>query len=830
MAYRFSSRLAACLVALAVVGAAPAQFDFGNSFASTPPWEQFKLDPKKTLKLEFRGASIDMVVALLSKASGITIVKDPGLSGQLTVSTPKAVPLSEAFSIVNSALGLKNAEIVKEGNHLVVRQRPQRGGRGGGGQDAGGMPQWFDFSRMADMFRQPELELKVYPIKYANAAQVARVVNDVFAMQAGNQQNPFQMFLQMGQQGQQGGPFGRGRFGGGFPGFGGGGQQRGGTVRASSDDYSNSVIVNATSREHEQVAEIIKQIDQPAEAPMRSQVFKLQYASAQDIAPVVQNVLISNAPKGRGGSGNQQVPFEQRFGAFMRFGGNAQAAFGSVVAETRTNSVVVTATDENLKLVELLVKELDQPVEYAETTFVFPLLNARADQISTILNQTFGGRTTGTGNFGQRANTGTTRNQTTNRRTNNTGGAGGLGGGTGRAPQSNSEDPNYLELALQDPESDGGELQTQIGFQGGFFGGQFGQRTGAQTRQQGQGTARDEEGRLINVRDLTGQVTVIPDPNTNSLIVVTNPDNVDLLKRILEQLDRIPEQVMIETIIVEASLDSADKLGVEWTFTERNAFGSAGQTAVGQQRFGLQNANPPLEGLRYTMTGGNLEAFLNMLKTDQRFEVLSTPRIFTSNNSTAEINISQSVPYVLSSRVDTNGNISYNYAFQDVGIILNVTPRITADGYVTMDIVQTANDLQGFTSFNAPIVNQRQANTTVAVKDGETVILGGIIRSTVTATTKKIPLLGDIPFLGNLFRSTDRSKQKTELLVFLTPRVVRNPEDAKKLQEQQRSGFSESTRKALDKIVGPAPGAGNGTNGQGNRSQSNDSNKGGTKQ
>ncbi|MFN3682535.1 MAG: secretin N-terminal domain-containing protein [Fimbriimonadaceae bacterium] len=828
MAHRFFSRLAACLAALAVVGAAPAQFDFGNAFASTPPWEQFKLDPKKTLKLEFRGASIDMVVALLSKASGVTIVKDPGLSGQLTVSTPKAVPLSEAFSIVNSALGLKNAEIVKEGNHLVVRQRPQRGGRGGG-QDAGGMPQGFDFSRMAEMFRQPELELKVYPIKYANAAQVARVVNDVFAMQAGNQPNPFQMFMQMGQQGQQGGPFGRGRFGGGFPGFG-GGQQRGGTVRASSDDYSNSVIVNATRREHEQVEEIIKQIDQPTEAPMRSQVFKLQYANAQDIAPVVQNVLISNAPKGRGGTGTQQVPFEQRFGAFMRLGGNAQAAFGSVVAETRTNSVVVTATEENLKLVELLVKELDQPVEYAETTFVFPLLNARADQISTILNQTFGGRATGTGNFGQRANTGITRNQTTNRRTNNAGGAGGaggLGGGAGRAPQSNSEDPNFLELALQDPESDGGELQTQIGFQGGFFGGQFGQRTGTQTRQQGQGTARDEEGRLINVRDLTGQVSVIPDPNTNSLIVVTNPDNVDLLKRILEQLDRIPEQVMIETIIVEASLDTADKLGVEWTFTERNAFGSAGQTAVGQQRFGLQNANPPLEGLRYTMTGGNLEAFLNMLKTDQRFEVLSTPRIFTSNNSTAEINISQSVPYVLSSRVDTNGNISYNYAFQDVGIILNVTPRITADGYVTMDIVQTANDLQGFTSFNAPIVNQRQANTTVAVKDGETVILGGIIRSTVTATTKKIPLLGDIPFLGNLFRSTDRSKQKTELLVFLTPRVVRNPEDAKKLQEQQRSGFSEPTRKALDKIVGPAPTT-NGPGGGSQTRQNNDSNKGGT--
>ena len=198
--------------------------------------------------------------------------------------------------------------------------------------------------------------------------------------------------------------------------------------------------------------------------------------------------------------------------------------------------------------------------------------------------------------------------------------------------------------------------------------------------------------------------------------------------------------------------------------------GTNGATGTGSQNFGLQNANPALQGFSYSLTGGDLTSFFNMLQTDTKFKVLSTPRIFTSNNMEAQINISQQIPYIVSTIVNTNGTNSFNYAFQDVGIVLTVTPHITSNGYVTMDVLQTANDLQGFTSFNAPIVNQRQAETTMSAKDGETIILGGMIRNQVTSTVNKVPLLGDIPLLGNIFRSTNTDHQKTELLVFLTPR------------------------------------------------------------
>ncbi|MFQ3586844.1 MAG: secretin N-terminal domain-containing protein [Fimbriimonadaceae bacterium] len=774
-----------------------AQFDFGGGFSepARPAWEQFELNPNTRLRLDFRNANVDNVLAIFQRASGITIVKDPALSGPITLTSAAPVSLNEAFSILNAALNLRNFDMRREGNLLVIRQRQQRnqGGRPGG--DFGG----FDPSMFAQMMPQPTL--RVYPLQYANATQVARVLNEVFAQSGQSQMD--QLIAQFGQMAQQrfGGQQGRGGFGGRFGGAMG---RPGGTsvVRASADDFSNSVIVNAPEREQGQVRELIRQLDKETDLPQRARVYRLQYALADEVAPIVQNVLVSNAPRGRGGLGSTNIPPEQRFQQAIRLGG-FQAAFGTVVADNRTNSLVVTATEENHALVADVLKEIDTEVQLETSTFVFPLENARADQMASLLNSAFGTRSGmgGQGTFNRGTNPGGTFNRTNNQNRNT--GFGGAGGGTrpGTGFGRGVDDVNNLNLQLADPDAEEGELATRVTvdqtdlfaqfFQGGA-GGAF--RQGAQARPGAQ-AGRDAEGRVVNVRDLTGQVTTIPDPNTNSIIVVTTPDNAELIRGILAQLDRLPEQVLIETIIVEATLDASTKLGVEWAYN-RAQF-QDGQTGTIGTDFNQRRATPPLTGLRYSLTGGTLDGFLNALATDSKFQVLSTPRIFTSNNVQAQINISQSVPFILSTREDPNGGITFNYSFQDVGIVLTVTPRITANGTVTMDVSQTANDLQGFTDFNAPIVNQRQANTTVSVRDGETIILGGIIRNTVNSTTNKIPLLGDIPILGNLFKSTSNTRAKTELLVFLTPRIVRTPEDAQKLRDQQTQQMSPSSRREL---------------------------------
>ncbi|HVT14142.1 MAG TPA: secretin N-terminal domain-containing protein [Fimbriimonadaceae bacterium] len=759
------------------------------------PWTSFKLNPKTRIALNFHGASVDAVIDLISKTSGVTIVKDPSLVGAITVTSAKPVSLNDAFQILATTLSLKGYNMSKQGNLLVIKGQSQQNSRGNG-SPFGNIPP----DQLSQMFGggNPQTELRVFPITYANASQLAKVVNDVFAPN-GQQQNPFQLMFQGG--GGRNNPFNRGNnrltFGGANN-----GQQP--SVRASSDDFSNSVIVNAPSSMMEQVSDIIKKLDKQSDDPQSAQVYHLTYATASQLAPTVQNVLTANAPKGRGGIGGQNVDFGQRIQQAFRFG-TTQAAFGTVVADDRTNSLVVTATPENQILVKKVIDDLDQEVPIQNTTFVFPLSNARATDVATLMQQAFGTRT------GLTNNRPTNQTQTNQRQNVPTRSGGGGSGGSSRPPGLGGEvtpDGNSLDIPV-DPD---GDLMTSVSVaQGGGFGQIFrGGGGGFGQGNQNQNTiGRDAQGRPVNIRDLQNQITVIPDPNTNSLIVVTTPDNVQLVQNILDQLDRIPPQVMIETKIIETSLDKSSQFGVEWKFAQTKAFGNKGTSGSLSNDFGLANADPALQGFKYTLSGGDLGIFLNALQNDTKFQVLSTPRIFTSNNSQAQINISQSIPYVLSTTTDVNtGSQSFNYAFEDVGIILTVTPHITSNGYVTMDVDQTANDLQGYTSFNAPIVNQRTASTTVSVKDGDTIILGGIIRNNVTSTVKKIPLLGDIPLLGQLFRSTSKDNQKTELMVFLTPRVIRNPDEAQNLREKEIKEMSPEGQKTIKNAIPPSIGDG----------------------
>lgn len=754
-------------------------------------WKQFKL-PNKKIKLDFRNASIDMILAFFTQQSGVTIVKDPALKDPISLTTATAVSVSDAFEVLNAALTVRNYSLSKEGNVLLIRNN----NRGGGQQPT------FDPAMMAQMMQgrtSSQIDLQVYKIKYAAASQVARVVNEVFAQSGGGGSNPFSMFggggmMQFGRGGRTGGR------GGGFNPFsmGMGGEQQI-NVRASSDDYSNTVIVNAPRTLATQIADLIDEIDKQTDEPQKTKVYKLEFAVADDVQPVIQSVLQASVPRGRGNTGqqNQGGGGGGFFGAIFG-GGRNNTQGGTVTSDDRSNAVVVTTTETNQATIASLVKELDAPVEVKQSTIVIPLVNARADQMATLFRQAFGQRQgTNGGNTGTgRTNTGT--NNATQRRNTNTRTGGGGGGTIGFNP-----DGTVASIDLD--VNDDGTLKTSVdvmdGAEAQIFGG-F-QQGGGQNRQNQQGggttTARGADGRLIQVQNLQNQITVIPDQNTNSIIVVGSPDSADLIRQLVSQLDRIPEQVMIETIIVEASLDATQKLGIEWNLTKKGLIGGGSENNVVTSGFGNQGSTGQPQGMRWTISGKDYGVFMNALQSDTKFNVLSTPRIFTSNNVQAEINISQRIPYVISQRTDANGNITYNYDFQDVGIVLTVTPRITAGGVVTMDVTQTANDLQGFTTFNAPIVNQRQAETTVSAKDGETIILGGIIRNSVTTTTNKIPLLGDLPVLGNLFKSTNKTNNKTELMVFLTPRIVRDPAETKNLTQGQFKELSPQSQGEMKK-------------------------------
>lgn len=757
-------------------------------------WKDMKFNPKTKIKLDFRNANVDLVISMFQKTSGITIVKDPSLTGGISLTSATDVPLKTGFQILEKTLNLKGYDLKKDGELLIIQKQQQRG------RDGGGFPGGMTFDPSMFSQGQSQSVLKIYPIKYANATQVARVVNEAF-VSSGQQQNPLQMLFGGGNQGRFGQNNGRGggRFGGqqGFS-FGGFGQQnQGSNVRASSDDYSNSVIVNAPDKEQKEVERVIKTIDKETDTPQRTKVYLLKYATASEVAPTIQNVLTNNAPRGKGGVSNSTNNFQDRFQQAIRFGGT-QASFGTVAADNRTNSLVVTATDESQLIVDAVIKDLDKEIAFENTTFVFPLNNAKADDIANLLNSSFGQRQgVNRGNTG-RTNT-NNRNGTQQRQQVNTTNGARVGG-----LNSDPNDPNNLYLEMQDQNAVDGELLTSVSAQGGFqFGGGNANRAQGANGQNSTQTARNANGQIVPVQDLTGQVTTIADPNTNSIIVVANPNYADMIRKILDQLDKIPEQVMIETIIVEANLDATEKLGVEWNYTDNGHLGVSGQTGKIGTTFGIDTATNPAQGLKYTIGGKNLTSLINAIQSDTKFNILSTPRIFTSNNVQGVINISQSVPYITSSRTDNTGAVIYSYDSVDVGIVLTVTPRITANGYVTMDINQTANDLQGYTDFNAPIVNKREADTVVSVKNGETIILGGIIRNSVTSKTNKVPLLGDIPILGNLFKSTSKDKSKTELIVLLRPRIVRDEDEARTLRLEGTKSLSKESQGELGKVLPP---------------------------
>jgi general secretion pathway protein D len=257
---------------------------------------------------------------------------------------------------------------------------------------------------------------------------------------------------------------------------------------------------------------------------------------------------------------------------------------------------------------------------------------------------------------------------------------------------------------------------------------------------------------------------------------------------------------MIETIIVEASLDKQTKLGVEYTMLPSKIFGGKGTSGSGNVGFGL-NTTPAGEGVNYTISSGQYKSFINAIQTDTKFKVLDTPRIFTSNNVKAEINVSQKIPYITTQTTNSLGNVVSNYTFQDVGVVLTVTPRITSNGNVTMDVVQSADDLKGFTDFNAPIINHRQASTTVSVADGATIVLGGIIRHTLTQTDKKVPFFGDLPLIGNFFKASDKTLGQTELMVFLTPHVIHSAAEAERIRKEQAEQLSKQSQGDVKNII-----------------------------
>jgi type II secretion system protein D len=571
-------------------------------------------------------------------------------------------------------------------------------------------------------------------------------------------------------------------------------------VTVTADERINAIVVSCGAADAKRIGELVKKLDTEQVARVSEiKVFPLKYARAEALSQIL-NTALNTKPTPLS---DQQNPNAQSVLQFITRTEGGQdlvtAALKEAVMITpdaRMNSLIISGPVDHMGLLEQIIGRLDQSSPQQAKIKVFPLKNADVHQMATLLMQMF--RMTATTALGatQRsiqytlvrprlsedgtplgeeemasATVGTAEQNaltvTVDPRTNSL-----LIGGTDHYVELVSQIIESLDASpanerktevVQMKNSQAQEVATAI-------------RTFLdQERQRVTGALGPEAVGTVQ-RLLEREVAVVAVTNSNTLLVSANPRYFDEIKAIIDELDKPQQQVLIQVVIAEVTLDSLTDLGVEWSYS-----GSQGNSTytIGTD-FNVKRDLLSMGGFSTAVTGSDFSFLLRALKNDGRLQVLSRPQIVTADNRPATINIGQRVPLITDSRVTERGDTINSFRYEDVGVNLAVTPKISPEGdFVRLDIGTTNSAISSSTveineSATVPIINQRTAKTTVSAQSGQTILIGGLISTLDDKRVKKMPILGDIPLIGAMFRSSHNTRDRKELLILLTPQVLAN--------------------------------------------------------
>jgi general secretion pathway protein D len=494
---------------------------------------------------------------------------------------------------------------------------------------------------------------------------------------------------------------------------------------------NNSLVITDYADNLQRIGRIIASLDVAGATDI--EIIPLQHAVAADLVPLVQRLIEPGGSAAGGG------------------GANAAAAAGdasyrtTIVAEPRSNSLVLRAANPaRLALVRSLVTRLDQPTAGAQAAgniHVVYLKNANAVALAATLRAAISGEA------GASSGSGLLRSQGT------PGGglATGLNVGTGLGAGSSGMNAASAPVTPNAGPSTGGQIQA--------------------------------------------------DPATNSLIITAPEPQYRQLRAVIDQLDSRRAQVYVESLIAEVNADKAAEFGIQWQGASGRDgdrtidllgtnFGSGGRNIVDLSKQDDPSPAPGLNlGIARRNNGVYVLGFLaRFLQQNGDGNILSTPNLLTLDNEEAKIVIGQNVPFVTGQFTNTGATNGAVNPFQtierkDVGLTLRVRPQISENGTIKMTIFQEVSSVQP-QSVNSPsglITNKRSIESTVLVDDGAIVVLGGLLQDEYAGNQDKVPGLGDVPVLGNLFRSESRSRRKTNLMVFLRPVVMRDSRETSNL-------------------------------------------------
>jgi general secretion pathway protein D len=300
-----------------------------------------------------------------------------------------------------------------------------------------------------------------------------------------------------------------------------------------------------------------------------------------------------------------------------------------------------------------------------------------------------------------------------------------------------------------------------------------------------------------------GKVQINADKATNSLIIMADKEDYEVVEAVIRKLDIPRSMVYIESLIMEVNATKSFDLGVQWQLFDQTNVNDQGVVYGGKFSSSAGVLNPLTSigtGLAvgvltqpFTFGGitlSNVSAIINAVKRDDNFKILSTPQILTTDNEEARITVGENRPFQTRSTTDVSGGSFESFEYRDVGKILKITPHVSEGRNVRLKLSLEVTNLDRVatlaTTATRPVTQKRTIETTVLVQDNHTVVIGGLIDDNRNENETKVPGLGEIPILGWLFKTQSDARQKTNLYVFITPRVVKSPEESDKLYSEKK--------------------------------------------
>ncbi|TVQ62329.1 MAG: hypothetical protein EA378_05260 [Phycisphaerales bacterium] len=587
-----------------------------------------------------------------------------------------------------------------------------------------------------------------------------------------------------------------------------------GSVTVVANERLNALIVSGTSADVEAVRRLAGQFDQTRSASVQEvRRIELRNANALEVVNMLQQILSGRAVDGRTSAQATRLRFvRQRLAEGIEDARGLPPTEAEIDAqirsqvrvspELRTNSVVVAAPPDILTFIAAIVSDLDTTDAGERRIRTFRLTNADARQMAEVLRDLFNLRRQGDRYVLIPTRRGLDAEMSEGLAPGGANGAG-LEGGEGlfgfgtsltAVPDDRQElsitiDPRtntllvsgtqeYLELVAAVVD----ELDTIEAAERERLVYHLKNAKAAEIEQTLTRYFSGEAERLRAtlgpevagsvLRRLEQEVTVVGDEKSNMLVVSASPRYIETVAAIIDELDASPPQVMIQVLLAEVTLDSSREWGLDVTGGpiggDDYIFGALSAGATVATALGVPNL---------TVESADFSLLVRALEAQGKLEVLSRPQVTVKNNERARIQVGEDVAIVSNIDRFESGLTRANVERRDVGIILEVTPTINPNGYVQINIQPEISTVSARTTqisddFESPIITTRQVDTTVTIRDGQTIVIGGLIQTQMEERRTKTPLLGDLPFVGNLFRSTKAAKIKTELLVILTPRII----------------------------------------------------------